>query len=130
VTGTVNLLDTNIVIGLLDERPQVLQLKARFNFTFETIAISQITRIELLSFWNLGPVEEQKIRSFLAACRVLPVDDAVEAATIALRRRTPLKLPDAIIGATAQVHGLRLVTLDARLEAAVHVPVPPGPPGP
>ena len=124
MTGTVNLLDTNVVIGLLDERPQALHLKAQFNFTFETIAISQITRIELLSFPNLNAVEEQKIRSFPDACHVLIIDHAIEAATIDLRRRTRLKLPDAIIGATALVHGLRLVTLDARLEAALQ---PAGP---
>jgi predicted nucleic acid-binding protein len=52
---------------------------------------------------------------------VLLLDDQIEAATIALRRRARLKLPDSIIGATAQVHGLTLLTLDERLKTALVV---------
>lgn len=43
------------------------------------------------------------------------IDEAVEAETIRLRRRTGLKLPDAIVLATARMAQARLLTLDQRL---------------
>jgi len=39
----------------------------------------------------------------------------IEKEAIALRRHRILRLPDAIIAATAKVNGLHLVTLDERL---------------
>lgn len=119
MTGINKLLDTNFVIGLLNERPEAVTLTNQLGLTLQTIAISQLTRIELLSFWNLPSDEEKAIGLFLASVAVKPIDERVEQAAIALRRRSRLKLPDAIIGATAIVHGLTLITFDARLEAAV-----------
>jgi predicted nucleic acid-binding protein len=46
---------------------------------------------------------------------VLLIDEAVERVAIHLRRAGYCKLPDAIIVATAQVHQLKLLTLDERL---------------
>lgn len=81
----------------------------------EVCAVSQITRIELLSFPLLTDEDEAEILRFLSAVTVLPLDGKVESTAISLRRRARMKLPDAIILATAQVHGLALLTLDERL---------------
>ena len=43
--------------------------------------------------------------------------EPVEDAAITLRRTRRLKLPDAIVAATARVHGLELLTLDDVLAA-------------
>lgn len=43
------------------------------------------------------------------------LDAAVESQTIALRRQRKIKLPDAIIAATAISRGLKLLTLDKTL---------------
>jgi predicted nucleic acid-binding protein len=56
-----------------------------------------------------------RLLEFVSYCQVLPISDHVEAKTIELRRTTKLKLPDAIIAATALVNGIQLVTLDAKL---------------
>lgn len=53
--------------------------------------------------------------------RILGLDDETVEQVIGLRRLTRLKLPDAIILATARVHGLRLVTLDQRLAKLAEV---------
>jgi predicted nucleic acid-binding protein len=45
---------------------------------------------------------------------ILELDREVSAETIRLRQRTRLKLPDAIIWATARVHDLQLVTCNSR----------------
>lgn len=122
--GIANLLDTNFVIGLMNEKPEATDIKADLGLSITNIAVSQISRIELLSYWAITASEELWLREFFNSCPVLAIDPAIEQAAIDLRRRTRLKLPDAIIGATALVHGLHLITLDARLEAALK-PVAP-----
>jgi predicted nucleic acid-binding protein len=115
------LLDTNVVIGTLDGSPPAVALLEQHGAIPSNSAVSQITRIELLSFHRLSPDAKLRIDALLGAVVVLPLNDEIEAATIALRRRVRLKLPDSIIGATAQVHGLTLLTLDERLKAALLV---------
>ena len=77
--------------------------------------VSQITRMELLGFPALGEQEEQAARAFLSCCEVVRLSDDIENETIRLRRHGGLKLPDAIVAATARVCGARLLTLDQRL---------------
>jgi predicted nucleic acid-binding protein len=113
------LLDTNVVIGMLDGSAPAVGLVAAQGAVPSNSAVSQITRIELLSFHRLAPDANSKIDAFLASVFVLLLDGEIECATIALRRRARLKLPDSIIAATAQVHGLTLLTLDDRLKAAL-----------
>jgi len=43
------------------------------------------------------------------------MSQAIEDATIQIRRQYGLKTPDAIIAATASVHNLELLTLDQQL---------------
>ncbi len=113
------LIDTNVAIGYLDGREQVRELIERHGAAPGNSAVSQITRIELLSFPAITPDEEARINSLLSTVTVILIDEAIEREAIALRRRTRLKLPDAIIAATAVAHGLTLLTLDDRLSAAV-----------
>lgn len=119
MTGPQFLLDTNVVIGLSKGPGPARDLVDQKNAPPAVCAISQLTRIELLSYWALEPGETAWIETLLSAVTVILLDDRIEHETIALRRRTRLKLPDAITGATAVVHGLTLLTLDDRLNAAV-----------
>jgi predicted nucleic acid-binding protein len=50
---------------------------------------------------KIDPDEKQRIRIFLKNCKVIPLNKKVEITAIAFRRETGLKLPDAIIAATA-----------------------------
>jgi predicted nucleic acid-binding protein len=118
------LLDTNVVIGLLAGSEPATRLIQRNKAKFNKLAISRISRIELLSFHALTVAGEVELDEFISSVRVYPINVQIESAAIALRRRTRLKLPDAIIGATAQVHGLTLLTLDKRLQAALLVQLP------
>lgn len=47
--------------------------------------------------------------------QVLPISDSVESLAIALRRGGRLRLPDAIVTATALDCGAKLLTLDERM---------------
>lgn len=111
------LLDTNVAIGILKAYPSALALLTTEQLDFNNFAISQITRMELLSYPNLEAEEEQKIQNLLANSLVLNLDEKIEQEAISFRRNHNVKLPDAIIGATAKVYGLRLLTLDRQLEA-------------
>jgi predicted nucleic acid-binding protein len=76
------------------------------------LAYSVITRAELLAD---PQAEEPQIRRFLAAMDELPVDRRVADRAGLLRRgQSSLKMPDALIAATALVHSLTLCTNNVR----------------
>ncbi len=99
------LLDTNVVVGLVNGPGAARNLVDLNNAPPEICSISQISRIELLSFAALTVEEEARINIVLSAMKVILLDDRIERETIALRPRVRLKLPDAIIAATASVPG-------------------------
>ena len=73
------------------------------------VAISVITRIELLT--KTEPASEYAtMQSFVQSVDVLSLDELVTQQTISLRQQHRVKLPDAIIAATALAHGLTLLT--------------------
>lgn len=76
-------------------------------------AISVITRIEVLAGCPNAHAAEAA-RTLLSNFTVFGLSSAVEQQTIDLRRTTRLKLPDAIILATARVHGLLLSTRNTK----------------
>lgn len=110
-----HLLDTNVVIGLLKGQPEDVALAGDAGLAPGRFGVSQITRMELLGYPGLTDAEDEAVRRWLALCRVLPIDDTTEARAVALRRRGLLRLPDAIVAATALAAGARLLTLDERL---------------
>ncbi len=71
--------------------------------------LSVVNRIELLSY-NGIPSEMQVLSDFIAASNVFLLAEPVVLKTIEIRQQTKIKLPDAIIAATALVHQLTLVS--------------------
>ena len=104
------LLDTNAVIFLLNGSLASPLPKGNYS-------ISIITEIELLSFAGLSDQEEQKIRDFLSVLDRIPLSDSVRDQAILLRRNNRLKLPDAIIAASALTQQAILLTNDQTLSA-------------
>lgn len=115
MSGTEVLLDTNVVIGLLKGHAPAVALAEAAKLRLDRAAVSQITRMELLGFPSLTEEEEHEIRAFLSCCRICLLDEHIEAEAIRLRRHGGLKLPDAIIAASALINGYRLLTLDGGL---------------
>ncbi|MDP2313434.1 MAG: PIN domain-containing protein [Pseudomonadota bacterium] len=76
-------------------------------------AISRLTWMEVM-VGAQGEDEERAIRAFLSVFEVLALDEAVAEETVRLRRARRLKLPDAIIFATARVHGRELATRNTK----------------
>lgn len=102
------LLDSNIFILLFNNRLSE-------NLPEGEIACSIITEMELLSFPRLCVQEEKMIRWCLSTIAVYNINEAIKEETIRLRRIYRLKLPDAIIAATARIHAAVLLTNDEQL---------------
>lgn len=83
-----------------------------------------ITRIELLGFPGIKPDEDTLIRQRLEKFTCLALGPEVEDMAILLRRTRKVKLPDALIAATALSHGLTLLTLDQGLNAVAAIGLP------
>jgi len=78
-------------------------------------SVSIMSRIELLSYPDISGSEERKVRDFLRWIPVFPLLDDVAESAIRLRRGHRLRVPDAVIAATAEVLGATLLTNDRRL---------------
>lgn len=108
--GTRYLLDTNTAIYFLNG-----QLTPNgFAFVLSVINnecnLSVITKMELLGWPTSNPNDEMKIRSFISDSIILSLTDEVVERTIELRKLYKIKLPDAIIAATAIVHDFTLIS--------------------
>ena len=119
MSGIKYLLDTNTVIGMLNSNPAATGLKKKIKLKPEHTAISQITKIELLGYAGITVAEETTIKLFLSKITVISIDTEIEAQTIAIRKTRKVKLPDAVIAATAIVKGLQLLTFDKTLNQMV-----------
>jgi predicted nucleic acid-binding protein len=90
------LFDTSILIDYLNAHPAA---KAELA-TYDDGAISIITWMEVM----MGADDSSlgRVRRFLASFPVIHIDDVIAERSVVLRQTSRLKLPDAIIWATAQ----------------------------
>lgn len=72
--------------------------------------LSIISEIELLCWRSATKNDLQILKNFIAECKVFSLDEAVKLKTIEIRRTHKIKLPDAIIGATALEYNLTIIT--------------------
>jgi predicted nucleic acid-binding protein len=104
------LLDTNALIYLQSGR-------LAQGLPVGSYAFSVISEIELLSWPRMQPEHELVWRGLLASLHRVELDAAVREMAIRLRRERQLKLPDALIAASAQVLDATLLTNDQQLLA-------------
>jgi predicted nucleic acid-binding protein len=104
--GQKYLLDTNVVLDFmgrkLPENSKVLLSK----IIDDQINISAINKMELLGFTHV----EQNLIAFVNFSEVYHIDDEVIDKTVELRKKYKIKLPDAIIAATAIVNNFTLIS--------------------
>ncbi len=104
------LLDSNIVIYAA--KPEHADLR---QFIAENVpAVSVISKIEVLGFHKLTASEKLHFEEFFAESTVLPVTPDVVQQAIQLRQARKMSLGDALVAATALVHGRTLVTRNTK----------------
>lgn len=114
------ILDTNAVISLLaGNRTLAEQLEAS-----EYVGISIISYLEFLAFDGLSDSDRDCFASFCERVEIVALsleDQEVVSAALDLRTRHGMKLPDAIIGATALSRSALLITNDSHFAAIPHL---------
>ena len=102
------LFDTNILIDYLRGIPAAQRELTRY----DNHAISIVTWMEVMS--GAAPQHEAETRTFLSAFSLIELTGAVAERSVVLRNKYRLKLPDAIVWASAQVNHMLLVSRDAK----------------
>ena len=98
------LFDTNILVDYLNAVPQARAELQRYTEK----AVSIISWMEVMVGAD-GDLEAPT-RNFLNSFDIVPVDEQIAERAVGLRRSHRIKLPDAVIWATAQAHAMLLVT--------------------
>ncbi len=75
--------------------------------------LSFITQIELLC-WKTNDVNTQYIKDFLADSNILGINQDVVNLCVKIRKEKRIKIPDAIIAATAISHGFLIITANEK----------------
>jgi predicted nucleic acid-binding protein len=107
------LLDTNIILEYLKGDSDVVHFLSEY--ANAVLYISVITRMELLSFHGITQDEEIHIREIMDSINVLHLSEEIEKLAIDVRRAMRIKLPDAVIAASAIVVDAVLFTRDRAL---------------
>ena len=103
------LFDTNILIDQL----RGIEAASKELDRYDEVAVSRIVWIEFLVGAKTPDLETQ-IRRLLNRFDLLEIDAKIAESAVLLRKTKRIKLPDAIIWATAQVHQCLLVTRNTR----------------
>lgn len=114
-------LDSNLLIDYLKGESLAETEIAKYSNPL----ISIVTWMELL-VGTRGPEEDKEIRRFLQRFRVIGLSKEVAEEAIILRRAHKIRLPDAIIWATAKIENCLLVTRNTkdfpRNDVSIRVP--------
>jgi len=106
MSGRKLLFDSNIIIYIAkrDLAPET------FAHTGDTLFLSDVSFMETLGYAFSEDTEKQEIENLLSVLFRIPIDDLVVQKVIEIRQSHRMKLPDAIIAATALVYECILVT--------------------
>lgn len=109
--GIKYLWDTNIAIYYLQRQfpPSAERFMDSILQDFQP-TISAITEIELLCWKTASESDLVVLRDFIEDCVVFELDNDIKLKTVEIRKNYKLKLPDAIIAATAVIQNITLLT--------------------
>ena len=100
------LIDTNVILDFMGRKLPAQSEEFLSEIIDDRINLSAINKIELLGFTNV----EQVIIDLVSFAVIYHIDNEIIEKTIELRKKYSIKLPDAIIAATAIVHDLILLS--------------------
>jgi len=101
--------DTNILIDVLNSVPEAMEELDRY----DTVGVSVVTWIELLVGCRTDD-EVQTARLVLSEFDIVRVPETIALRAVQLRQARRLKLPDALVLATAMEWGCQLITRNTK----------------
>ena len=104
------LLDSNIIIYAAQPEHAAL----RVVIAEHSPAVSAVSQVEVLGYHRLRESDREAFESFFAVAEVLPISQAVVQEAVKLRQLRKMTLGDALVAATAMVHGRELLTHNTR----------------
>lgn len=107
MNGNKILLDTNIALYFLSGDSTLAYI-----LDGKEVYISIITEMEMLGYPNITDVETAKIKAFISDCYLIDISNQVKERAISIRKQYNLKLPDAIIAASAFENQIPLISAD------------------
>lgn len=110
-----HLWDTNIAIYYLQQQfPPQAEKFIDDSLREAQPCISAITEIELLCWKTATEKDRDAIQGFIGDALVIELERPIKLKTADIRRQHKIKLPDAIIAATALVYELTLITRNTK----------------
>jgi predicted nucleic acid-binding protein len=107
------LLDTTTAIDLFKGLETAKPIKTMLRHS--KVHISIVTRIEMLAYPHMTPEMEKRINIFLKSVKIIPLTKKIEQNTILTRRSKRLKIPDAVIAASALAVKAVIISRDDHL---------------
>lgn len=107
------LLDTNILIYYFNGEMEEEVKNRTTQIMRESFQISVISKMEFLGF-PFSPEEKQQATQLIAFAQIVPLNDEIVQKVIETREKKRIKLPDAIIAATAIYTSSVLVTRNTK----------------
>ena len=103
------LVDSNTIIDYVGNKMPDKSLQILDTFFNDNFSLSIISKIEVLGF-NDNSDELKRLNDFIGLANIVYINDTVANKTIELRKTYKIKLPDALIAATALVYGFILLS--------------------
>ena len=107
--GSQYLIDTNAVIDYLGKKLPPSGMSFLHTVVDQIPNLSIISKIEVLGY-KLPADSYEVLRGFINDSHVLMLSDDIAERSIELRKQQKIKLPDAIIAATALVYNFEIIT--------------------
>lgn len=101
------LADTNFLIFTSQGNPIVEP------FLDYNIGISFISEMELLGVFSISKIQKSNIQNIINECFVIDMNTEIKKYAIQIKQKYKIKLPDAIIAATAIQYNIPFITADA-----------------
>ena len=101
------LADTNFLIFTTQGNPIVEP------FLDYNIGISFVSEMELLGIFSISKVQKLNMQNIIDECFVIDMNIEIKKKAIQIKQKYKIKLPDAIIAATAILYNIPFITTDA-----------------
>ncbi len=107
MSGNSFIIDTNIVLYILNGNKELAKM-----LNNKEIYVSFVTELELLGYKDITKDDKKTIGNFLNDCTIIDIYTRIKTYTLDIKQKQKVKLPDAIIAATALFLDIPLITAD------------------